>query len=102
MKDKTETGVESEILKLNNNGMYTWLLNSMDKDFKKYLTQNVGTHEQQGPLAWKLITEHLVKSKKQAICRAICKIHTLEQFDFDINQLIDVVLVNKEILESCG
>ena len=76
----------------------------MDKDFKKYLTQNAGKHERQGPMAWKMITKHAVKSDKQAIRRAMCKMHTLnlEKFNHNINDLIGTVVTNKAILESCG
>ncbi len=84
--------------------MYTCLLILMDKDFKKYLTQNAGKHERQGTLAWRMITKHSGKSDTQAICRVMCKIHTLtlEQFDYDINKFIDTVVDNKAIRESCG
>ena len=104
LKALPSTDAAAEIRKLKNSAMYTWLLNSMDKDFKKYLTQNAGKHERQGPLAWKMITEHSVKSDKQAIRRAMCKMHTLslDQFDYDINKFIDTVVDNKAILESCG
>ena len=104
LKALPETNTAAEVLKLKNSAMYTWLLNSMDKDFKKFLTQNAGKHERQGPLAWKMITEHAVKSDKQAIWRAMCKMHTLnlDQFDYNINKFIDTVVDNKAILESCG
>ena len=90
--------------KLKQSAMYTWLFNSMDKDFKKYLTQNVSKHQRQGQQAWKLITEHAVKSDKQAIRRAMCKMHTLnlEKFDYDVDKLVDAVVDNKAILTSCG
>ena len=83
--------------KLKQSAMYTWLLNSMDKDFKKYLTQNASKHNRQGQQAWKLITEHSVKSDKQAIRRAMCKMHQLklEDFDYDVHKLINVVIESK-------
>ena len=98
------TNESAEVLELKYSAMYPWLLNSMDKDFKKFLTQNAGKHHRQGPLAWKMITEHAVKSDKQAIRRAMCKMHTLnlDQFNYDINKFIDSVVDNKAILESCG
>lgn len=76
----------------------------MDKDFKRYLTQNESKHQRQGQQAWKLITEHAVKSDKQAIRRAMCKMHTLnlEKFDYDVDKLVDAVVDNKAILTSCG
>ena len=64
---RTDTAAEILKFKKKNSAMYTWLLNSMDKDFKKFLTQNAGKHDHQGPLAWKMITEHCVKNDKQAI-----------------------------------
>ena len=104
LKVRPDTDAAAETLKPKNRAMYTWLLNSMDNDFKKYLTQNASKHERQGPLAWKMITEHAIKSDKQAIRRAMCKMHTLnlDQFDYNINDFIDTVVDNKAILESCG
>ena len=51
-----------------------------------------------------MITKHAVKSDKQAICRAMCMMHTLnlDQFDYNINKFINVFVNNKAILESCG
>ena len=51
-----------------------------------------------------MINEHAVKSDKQAIRRAMSKMHTftLEQFDYNINKFIDIVVENKAVLESCG
>ena len=104
LRARPATNAAAETHKLKNSAMYTWLLNSMDKDFKKFLTQNTGKHQQQGPLEWKMITEHAVKSDKQAIRRAMSKMYTLtlEQFDYNINKFIDTVVENKAVLESCG
>ncbi len=50
-----------------------------------------------------MITEHAVKSNKQAIRRVMSKMHTLtlEQFDYNINKFIDTVVEIKAVLESC-
>ena len=90
--------------KLKQSSMYTWILNSVDQDFKKYLTQNASKHDRQGQQAWKLITEHSVKSDKQAIRRAMCKMHKLklDDFNYNVHDLINAVIDNKAILTSCG
>ena len=84
--------------------MYTWLLNLVDQDFKEYLTQNAAKHNCQGEQAWTLITEYSVKSDKQTMRRAMCKIHKLKLHDFDYNVhgLISGIIDNKAILSSCG
>ena len=83
--------------KLKHSAMYTWILNSVDQDFKKYLTQNASKHDRQGQQAWKLITEHSVKSDKQAIRRAMCKMHKLklDDFNYNVHELINAVIDNK-------
>ena len=79
-------------------------MNSVNQYFKKYLTQNASKHDQQGQQAWKRITEHSVKSNKQTIRRAMCKMHKLklDDFDYNVHELINAVINNKAILTSYG
>ena len=85
-------------------GMYTYLFNSIDKDFKRHLTLSVDTHHRMGPLAWKMITDHSVKNDNQTIRRALCNTHTITLADFDhnVDKLITHVQQNLRILTSSG
>ena len=84
--------------------MYTYLFNSIDSKFKKFFMKKSGTHKQHGPIAWKIITEHCIKSDNQNIRRALCRTHTLTlvEHDNDVDKLIMNVEENNAMLEACG
>ena len=89
---------------LKGKAMFTYLFNSIDTKFKRYFMKHSETHKQYGPIAWKLIMEHSIKSDNQNIRRALCKTHTisLSEYKYDVDQLITSVEENNAILESCG
>jgi len=76
----------------------------MDEKFTRHMTHSSSTHLRQGPLAWKVITNHCVKNDNQTIRRALCSIHILNLADFDYNfdKLISHVQDNMMILFSSG
>ena len=94
----------AKIQKLKYQAIYTYLFNCLDSKFKKYMTTNSANHKHHGPLAWKLITEHCVKSDNQNIRRALCKTHTmnLSDYDNDVDKLINSIEENNNILSASG
>ena len=84
--------------------MYTYLFNSIDQRFKRHITHCVETHHQMGPLAWKMITNHLVKNDNQTICCTRCSTHTLNLADFkyNVDKLITHVQENAKVLKPSG
>ena len=84
--------------------MYTYLFNSIDQCFKRHIIHCVNTHHRMGPLAWKIITDHLVKNNNQTIRRALCSTHTvnLSYFNYNVDKLIINFQENTRILTSSG
>jgi hypothetical protein len=84
--------------------MYIYLLNSIDEQYKRHMTNNCDAHQRWGPLAWKTITEHSVKNDYQTIRRALCRTHvmTLADYDYNVDKLITGIQENNQVLTSSG
>ena len=96
--------LEAQRKVLKGKAMFTYLFNSIDSKFKKFFMKQSTTHRQHGPIAWKIITEHCIKSDNQNVRRALCKTHTLTlaEYDNDVDKLITSVEENNAVLEACG
>ena len=61
LQEANTTATDKNRYKLKWRAIYTFLLNSMDEKFTRHMTHSSSTHLRQGPLAWKVITNHCVK-----------------------------------------
>ena len=79
-------------------------LGSIYRYFKRHLTHEVGTYHRQGQSAWKLITEYSIQGDNQDIRCTMYKMHVLDggQFGSNIGKMINEIVKNKRVLESCG
>ena len=102
--ERPENAAAANVLRLKFKAMYTHLFNSIDKNFKRHLTLSVNTHHCMGPLAWKFITDHLVKNDNQTIRCALCSTHTisLSDFDYNVDKLITHIQQNLRVLKLKG